>query len=211
LAISNSFAGDVPDAANIGLPGVLFKQNPFKAERAMHRLFVGLTPPAAIRRQLLGLMGGVPGARWQNDAQLHLTLRFIGEVDRRMAEDVAIALGHVRWPPVQVSLSGVGEFDKRGRTNAVWAGVRPHEALAALHRKIDQALIRAGLEPEHRAYLPHITLARMALTAGPTARFLADHAGLASEPFTLTHFTLFESTLGSDGPSYETVERYPLG
>lgn len=177
----------------------------------MHRLFAGLTPPAAIRRQLLDVMGGVPGARWQSDAQLHLTLRFFGEVDRRLAEDIAIALGQVHFPPIEACISGVGAFeDRRGKTNAIWAGVRPHDALTALHHKIDQAAKRLGVEPDHRAYLPHVTLARLGGRAGPVERYLADHAGLASEAFVFTHFTLFESTLGSDGANYETVERYAL-
>ncbi|MDF7775228.1 RNA 2',3'-cyclic phosphodiesterase [Sphingomonas sp. AOB5] len=177
----------------------------------MHRLFVGLRPPAAIRARLLDLMGGIPGARWQDDGQLHITLRYIGEVERPVAEDIAIALGQVHWPAMQVAIDGVGEFDSRGRPNAVWAGLRPHDALASLHRKVDQALVRLGLEPERRAYLPHITLARMSGPSGIADRFLADHAGLSSEPFGFTHFILFESRLGSEGASYETVERYPLG
>src|SRR5687768_8380838 len=65
--------------------------------RAMHRLFVGLRPPPAIRARLLALMGGVTGARWQDDSQLHLTLRFIGEVERPRAEDIATALSNVHF------------------------------------------------------------------------------------------------------------------
>lgn len=176
----------------------------------MHRLFVGLRPPPPIRRQLLDMMGGVPGARWQDDAQLHITLRFIGEIERHQAEDVALALGQLRCPAPQVALSGVGQFDTRGRPNAVWAGVRPHEALAALHRKVDQALVRIGLLPERRAYLPHITLARLGAGAGTTDRFLADHAGLASASFGFPHFLLYESHLGHQGAGYDIVERYPF-
>ncbi len=176
----------------------------------MHRLFVGLRPPAAVRAQLLALMGGVTGARWQDDAQLHLTLRFIGEVERPMAEDVAVALSNVHFPPLALALAGVGQFDSRGRPNALWAGVHPHGPLAELHKKVDQALVRCGLAPERRAYLPHITLARMNVAAGPTDRFLESHAGLASAPFTLDHFLLFASTLGREGARYEAVERYPL-
>jgi 2'-5' RNA ligase len=172
---------------------------------------VGLRPPAPIRQRLIALMGGVTGARWQTDAQLHLTLRFIGEVDRPVAEDIAAALGSLHFPPIEAALDGVGAFDRRGRINALWAGIRPHDALATLHRKVDQALVRIRLEPERRAYLPHITLARLGSTAGPVDRFLADHAALASEPFTFAHFTLFESHLGSEGAIYEPVERYPLG
>ena len=91
----------------------------------MHRLFVGLRPPEAIRARLLAIMGGIPGARWQSDDQLHLTLRFIGEVDRPQAEDAALALSGVQFPPFEVALAGVGMFDTRGRPNALWAGVRP--------------------------------------------------------------------------------------
>ena len=179
----------------------------------MHRLFVALRPPPAIRAQLAELMGGVPGARWQDDEQLHLTLRFIGEVERPLAEDVVAALGQVHAPAIAVSLSGVGQFVKRGRADALWAGVAPHDALAALHRKIDAALVRIGLPPEGRAYLPHITLARMARSAGAAPeieRWIADHAWLASPPFTLGHVTLFESRLGSEGARYDAVMRWAL-
>ncbi|MCW4462878.1 RNA 2',3'-cyclic phosphodiesterase [Sphingomonas sp. BT-65] len=176
----------------------------------MHRLFVALRPPRAIRERLLGVMGGVPGARWQGDDQLHLTLRFIGEVGTHEAEDVAAALGSVRHAPLELRLEGCGMFDSRGRPNALWAGVAPREPLAALHRKVDQAIVRAGLEPERRAYLPHITLARMSGAAGPIDRWLADHAALASEPFALEAMTLYQSHLGAGGASYEPVMRYPL-
>lgn len=175
------------------------------------RLFVALRPPPAIRTQLLALMGGIAGARWQDDAQLHLTLRFIGEIERPHAEDAALALATVRAPAPQVALAGVGRFERRGRTTAVWAGVHPHDALAALHRKIDQALVRAGLPPERRAYLPHITLARMGAAAAGAERFLADHAGLTSATFGCEHVYLFQSHLGSEGARYEAIERYRLG
>lgn len=177
----------------------------------MHRLFVGFHLPLAIRARLLALSGGVPGARWQSDDQLHITLRFIGEVERPLAEDIALALSGVRFAPIEVSLAGVGQFDSRGRPNAVWAGVRPHAPLADLHKKIDQTLVRCGLAPERRAYLPHITLARLntATPPGATADFLATHAALASAPFTLDHFLLIESHLGREAASYEPVERYP--
>jgi 2'-5' RNA ligase len=156
-------------------------------------------------------MGGVPGARWQSDDQLHLTVRYIGEVDRPLAEDIAIALGHLHFPPIAAAIDGVGRFESRGRPNAIWAGIRPHDALAKLHRKVDQAMVRLGLAPEGRAYLPHITLARLNGPATIADAYLADHGGLSSPSFTFTHLTLFESSLGSGGASYEAVERYALG
>lgn len=155
-------------------------------------------------------MGGIPRARWQDDDQLHLTLRFIGEVDRHGATDAAAVLGHVRHPAFDIALSGIGAFDRRGRADALWAGVTPHDDLALLHNKIDQALARIGLAPETRAYLPHITLARFGRGAGSMDGFAESHGGLSSAPFAVTHFILFESTLGSEGARYDVVERYAL-
>jgi len=179
----------------------------------MIRLFVALRPPPAIRRELLDIMEGVPAARWQDDEQLHVTLRFIGEVERPVAEDVAVALSQIVAPAPTVSLAGVWRFEKRGRTDTLWAGVAPHDALAALHRKVDQACVRAGLEPERRAYLPHITVARLARSAGTgfaIEEWLAIHAGLMSAPFPLSHLVLYQSHLGRDGATYEPVARWAL-
>jgi 2'-5' RNA ligase len=180
----------------------------------MHRLFVALRPPPMIRAMLAETMDGVPRARWQDDEQIHLTMRYIGEVDRRVAEEIVLALGHIHAAPIEVALAGVGGFDKKGRVDALWAGVAPHDALAALHRKIDHALVRLGLEPEGRAYIPHITLARLSRNAGfgpEIDQWLATHAALASPIFRLEHLTLFESHLGGEAAQYEVIERWPLG
>lgn len=177
----------------------------------MHRLFVAIRPPRAVRELLLGTMGGVPGARWQDDEQLHLTLRFIGEVDRHRAEDMAAALGAVRAAAFTLSLAGVGRFERRGRTDTLWVGVTPRDGVAALARKVSEVVTRVGLHPETRAFLPHVTMARMARSApGPVEPWLEHHAGLASASWTVDAFCLFESRLGHDGARYEAVARYPL-
>lgn len=166
-----------------------------------------------IRDALIDTMDGVPNARWQDDEQLHLTLRFIGAVDRPAAEDVAAALAELHAPAPTVSIAGVGRFDRRGKTDTLWAALVPHDALAALHRKVDQALVRIGLEPERRAFLPHITLARLArgaLAEAEVEHWLARHAGLTSQPFVLPHLILYESHLGRDGADYEPIARWPL-
>lgn len=178
----------------------------------MHRLFVALRPPPAVRQRLLALADGVPGARWQDDDQLHLTVRFVGGVERPVAEDLAAALGQVHAAAPSVALNGVGQFAQRGGA-ALWAGVAPQGELARLHRKVDQACVRAGLDPERRAFLPHLTLARLsrgAMADPAVPRWLADHAGLASEPFAFGHLVLYESHLGRDGARYEPVARWPL-
>ena len=113
----------------------------------MHRLFVALRPPAALRARLIAAMGGIPGARWQRDDQLHLTLRFIGEVDRHAGEDIAAALGAIHFPRFALALDGIGQFDRKGRIDSLWAGVTPHDEVARLHAKVD-----AGARPRrHRA------------------------------------------------------------
>ena len=177
----------------------------------MHRLFVAIRPPAAIRAILLGAMGGISGARWQSEDQLHLTLRFIGEVDRHRAGDVHAALGAVHHAPFEIALSGIGAFERRGQAETVWAGVSPHEPLKALHNKVDTALSRVGVPPDERAYLPHITLARLKRSSGHVGNLLEEAGGLTSPTFAVSDFALFESTLTPDGAVYSIVERYPLG
>jgi 2'-5' RNA ligase len=176
----------------------------------MHRLFVALRPPRAMREALLALMGGIVGARWQDDDQLHLTLRFIGEVDRHLAGDVAAALGAVTHPAFDLKLDGIGIFDRRGRVDAIWAGVSPHDQVRSLHGAVSGALRRAGIAPEERAFVPHITLAR--LSRGPSSATGLPIEQLWPPPLSghFDHFILFESRLGAAGPTYSTIERYPL-
>lgn len=177
----------------------------------MHRLFVAIRPPQHIRAALLDVMGGVSGARWQSDDQLHLTLRFIGEVEAHLADDIAAALGAVRHPPFRIALSRIGSFERRGQPEVLWAGVTPHEELKALHKKVDQACQRAGLAPEGRAYAPHITLARLKPGSGSIAALIETSGGLSSDPFQVDSFRLYESQLTPKGAVYNAVERYRLG
>jgi 2'-5' RNA ligase len=176
----------------------------------MHRLFVAIRPPAPIREQLLALMGGIAGARWQSDDQLHLTLRFIGEVDGPMADDIDTALQSVRHPPFELALSGIGAFDRRGQATALWAGVTPDGPLKALHKKIDHAIARAGHQPERRAFHPHITLARFGRGGAPLQPFLETRT-VASAPFPVSGFCLYESHLTPEGAIYTPAATYPLG
>src|SRR5215212_10189973 len=136
----------------------------------MHRLFVAIRPPELIRDLLIDAMDDSPDFRWQDDEQLHLTLRFVGEVDRPLAEDLAAALGRVRAPRFSVRIKGVGSFDQRN-SGALWAGVEPKEPLAALAAKVERVCLAVGLDPERRAFHPHITLARW---KGRRTRELAD-------------------------------------
>jgi 2'-5' RNA ligase len=175
----------------------------------MHRLFVAIRPPESIREQLLDLMEGVPDLRWQGDAQLHLTLRFVGEVERHVAEDIAAELQRIRFQQFSLWLDGVGQFEKH-RHGALWAGVQPKDQLKSLNAKVERACQAAGLEPERRAYHPHITLARWKGRAPRIDRFLEQHGGLTSPEWIVREFLLYESHLGHEGAHYEAVQHYSL-
>jgi len=177
----------------------------------MHRLFVAIRPPEAVRDLLLDTMEGLADLRWQEDEQLHLTLRFVGEVERPLAEDLAAALASLRFAPFAVRIAGVGCFDHHKR-GTLWAGVEPRGPLAALAAKVERICVGVGLPPERRAFHPHITLARWSRgAAGSLDRFLARHAALRSEEFSVDAITLFESRLGREGAHYEAVASYPAG
>jgi 2'-5' RNA ligase len=177
----------------------------------MHRLFVAIRPPEAIRDLLIDAMDDSPDFRWQNEEQLHLTLRFVGDVDRPLADDLASALGRVRAEPFSARIKGVGRFEQRSN-GALWAGVEPKEPLAALAAKVERVCQSVGLEPERRAYHPHITLARWkGRRTREVASFLERNRGLVSEPWQIDAFTLFESRLSKHGAHYEEVASYPLG
>lgn len=177
----------------------------------MTRIFIALRPPAAMREALRATMHGVPGARWQTDEQLHLTLRFVGEVDRHGVDDIAAALAHVHCPRLMLRVDGVGAFGRDGHPHSLWAGVVPDPDLLRLHRAIDRALVRIGLPPEGRAFRPHITVARLSRSAGPADGWLEAHAALRLGPAPFEHLHLQESVLGHGGSVYTILERYPLG
>lgn len=176
----------------------------------MARLFTALVPTRSQRQLLLGRMGGVSAARWQNDAQLHLTLSFIGDAPAAAIERLVAALAMVRHPPVALQISGVGHFDRRGVATTVWAGAEPRAVLAELAGKCARAGRRAGLDPETRAFVPHITLARLSSASGPIGDFLATNAALASPPEQIDRFVLFESLLGNGGSTYVPIAEFPL-
>ncbi|MFL6829639.1 MAG: RNA 2',3'-cyclic phosphodiesterase [Sphingomicrobium sp.] len=176
----------------------------------MHRLFVAIRPPESIRDLLIDAMDDSPEFRWQDEEQLHLTLRFIGEVERPLADDLADALGGIRFDRFQLRVSGVGRFEQRS-AGALWAGVEPKEPVAALAGKVERACLRLGLVPERRAFHPHITLARWkGRRTREVQSFLERKRGLSSDPFEVCAFSLFESRLSRHGAHYEEVTSYAL-
>jgi 2'-5' RNA ligase len=176
----------------------------------MHRLFVALPLPQAIRDLLIDAMDDSPELGWIGEDNLHLTLRFIGAVERPLANDIAAALGAIHAAAFELAVAGTGSFDRRNG-GALWAAVTPRSPVAALAAKADRACTATGLAPERRAFHPHITLARYKRTSAAAARdFLERSRGLASAPFAVDRFTLFESHLSRHGAHYEAVAEFPL-
>lgn len=174
------------------------------------RLFVALAIPDAVAQSLLLLQAGMPGARWQTREQLHLTLRFIGEVDGREANDIDDALSAISSPRFTIALKGVGEFGGK-KPHAVWAGVDDAQAVAHLNRKVEAALQRIGTNADERKFTPHVTLARLrAAPVGKMIDWLTDHALYASQPFDVSSFALYSSTLTPNGSVYAPERVYNL-
>lgn len=173
----------------------------------MLRLFVGIALPPALKLRLSLLASGLPGARWVDPGNYHLTLRFIGEVDEGMASDIDASLAQIRAPRFELTLAGLGQFGLRN----LWVGVERDEALHHLHDKVERALIRLGLPPEERRYAPHVSLAR--LKATPESRlqvYLLEHALFRAEPFAVESFNLVASYLTKSGAIYEDQADYAL-
>lgn len=177
----------------------------------MMRLFVGLDLPADLRARLAGLGGGVPGARWVPAENYHITLRFVGEVAGWQAEEIDHALATLRGRRFAITLQGMGTFAKGGRDTQLWAGVARSDPLERLQGKVEQALQRAGLEPERRKFVPHVTLARLDNAApAKVASFVQTHNLFRAEDVPVEHFILFSSRLGKEGSAYTSEVEYPL-
>lgn len=177
----------------------------------MYRLFVAIELPEWVKAELSGLSFGLPNTNWVPDEQLHLTLRFIGEVDKVQFEEIAQALTEVQLDPFDLVLEGVGTFPPRGTPTVLWVGVEKSEPLLQLRRRVDSALNQAGVPPEGRKFSPHITLAR--LKDAPMSRlgpFLTGHALYKLEPFEIEEFHLFSSQLTSKGAIHTLEETYSL-
>jgi 2'-5' RNA ligase len=175
----------------------------------MHRLFVAIRPPEDIRDILVDTMDEGPTLNWVSDDNLHLTLRFVGQIDRRLANDLTGSLARIRFEPFSIRLHGIGKFERRNG-GALWAGIEPKKPVVELAGKVERACQLAGLEPERRAFHPHITLARWNRgTAGAVESFVRRNSDLASEPFDVDSFTLFESHLSRHGAHYAELADYP--
>jgi 2'-5' RNA ligase len=177
----------------------------------MIRLFVGVGLPPELKLRLSLLCSGVPGAKWVDPGNFHLTLRFIGEVGEDLAADVDNALARLRSRPFTLQISGTGVFGGGDKPRSLWAGIERSPKLVGLRDKVEQALIRAGFPPDQRKFAPHVTLARLRDPPIDELRdFLVAHAQFRADPFTVDRFSLIASFQTKSGSVYEDQADYPL-
>lgn len=176
----------------------------------MLRLFVGIEFPPELKLALSLLCNGVPGARWVDPGNFHLTLRFIGEITEDRAADVDEALALLKARRFTLQLAGTGVFGG-SRPHSLWVGAERHPDLVRLRDKIEQALVRIGLAPEQRRFAPHVTLARLRDPAlDGLGHFLAVQAQFRADPLPVEHFSLIASFQTKVGSVYEDQADYLL-
>ncbi len=176
----------------------------------MPRLFTAIEIPVMAGMSLSMLRGGLPGARWIDRENYHITLRFIGDVDGRTADEVVNALARIQRAPFSLRIRGLDAFGGN-KPHSVFAAVERSTALAELHGEHERAMHRIGLKPDGRKFTPHVTLARIkSARDGDIANWLSLRGSFALPPFTPRHFVLFSSRNAVGGGPYVVEERFSL-
>lgn len=177
----------------------------------MARLFTALEVPAAAAFQLSLLKGGLPGARWIDPEFYHVTLRFIGDIDGRTADEIASALDRVYRPPFSITLKGLHCFASGRVPHSLAARVEPTPQLIELQAEHERIIQRLGLPAEGRRYIPHVTLARLrGTTSTDVARWLGEHGVYRGPSFEVDRFVLYSSRASFGGGPYIVEEAYPF-
>jgi RNA 2',3'-cyclic 3'-phosphodiesterase len=176
----------------------------------MPRLFTALEIPRNAAMSLSLLRGGLPGARWIDVENYHITLRFIGDVDGRTADEIVNRLDRIDREEFQINLSGIGSFGSK-KPHSVWAGVSPSPDLTALQGEIERICQRIGLPPDPRKFMPHVTLARLrSARVEDVVHYLSGRGNFHTLPFLVGRFVLMSSKESVGGGPYLTEEIFPL-
>ena len=176
----------------------------------MPRLFTGFELPDDVADALAMLRGGLPGARWANPDDYHITLRFIGDVDGHTARELEDMLADARCEPMTITLTGLDSFGG-AKPHSVFASIACNKALVELQNEHEWAARRVGLPPERRKFTPHVTLARLrSASVLDVADFLSTHGGFPSITFQPDRFVLFSAREQVGGGPYVVEAAYPL-
>jgi 2'-5' RNA ligase len=176
----------------------------------MPRLFTAIEVPKDIGMMLSMLRGGIHGARWISPEHYHLTLRFIGDIDERTANEVADILDAVERPSFDLNLTGLDQFGGR-KPRAIFAAAQPSAALVELQAEHERLMQRIGLPAEGRRFTPHVTLARLRdASVIDVADYLSTRGGFPVMRFPVSRFVLYSSRASQGGGPYVVEADYPL-
>ncbi len=177
----------------------------------MPRLFIALDLPAKIKAAIGLLCTGLPGARWVPAEQLHLTLRFIGDLPPSLLTEVKGQLAAVRAKPFPLQLEGLGLFPLVGRPRVLWVGLKKSDALLELRTEVDRALDHLDIPPDKKQFAPHLTLARLATIPAPLLdAYLLTHNLCRQPAFRVNSFRLYSSILRPEGAVHTCEAQYLL-
>ena len=168
------------------------------------RLFVSIELPESVTQTIAQLDPNIRGVRWLEPRQMHLTLAFLGNASAEIQETLSEKLRAISWKPFFLPLIGLGTFPTKGSPKIIWIGVGTgHPHLFQLHKRVQEAVLGAGLEPDLRAFHPHITVARCGDVSAESVRpFLRTHAAFDAGMIHVQFFSLNSSELKPDGPVY---------
>ncbi|MGB3209353.1 MAG: RNA 2',3'-cyclic phosphodiesterase [Desulforhopalus sp.] len=177
----------------------------------MIRLFVAVDIPEPVQMEVKGMGSSIPGARPVPAEQLHLTLKFIGEVEGSRLLDIHDALQEIVFTKFSLRLKSVGTFPPRGRPRVLWTGVEPAEGPAALRSIIERTLAAINIPRDKKKFTPHLTLARLRnCPIHHLQQFLAGNVFFQSTEFTVERFHLYSSKLTKKGALHTIESSYQL-
>jgi RNA 2',3'-cyclic 3'-phosphodiesterase len=176
----------------------------------MPRLFTAIELPEQVRMHLSLLRGPLTRARWVAPENMHLTIRFFGDITNHEADEVAAHLAELELEPPTIRITGTGAFGG-SHPHVVYGAVETNPALDGLYRANERVARMAGLPADSHGFTAHVTLARCkGERPRAVAQFLEESGGLRVEPFTPSRFVLMSSRDGTGGGPYVVEEAYPF-
>lgn len=171
------------------------------------RLFIAIPLPEDVKQQLQDLQQPIDGVRWQNKAQMHLTLKFLGDTPGEQFQELIPTLEEVEAEPFSITLKEFGYFPKGKYPRVLWAGVEENNTLMELQQKVEKACSVVGFEQENRPFTPHVTIGRVNDgSKNDVMSFINQHKQFEVAGVPVESFVLYESKLHPDGAKHKKAK-----
>lgn len=175
------------------------------------RLFIAVPMPESVTKRLVELQQPIEGLRWQQEEKLHLTIKFLGEIDSERVIKVQDALTSVNLSEFSITLDGLGYFPKGKQPRVLWVGIEKNEPLQELYQTVESRCADLGFDPEQRSFKPHVTIGRIkGASKSKIESFIDQHKQFHISDVPVGEFVLFESKLHPDGAKHFRKEAYSL-